>query len=75
MFNINPLLLAVIAFIASILSVATTSVGLRNTPESSKSDRTFLTINMVTSVLLLVLCLVYFGYRYMMRTTMPLKFL
>ena len=75
MFDINPLLLTVIAFIASILSISTTSIGLKNTRESDpESDKTYLTISMVCSVLLLLVCLVYFGYRYKMRATLPIKF-
>ncbi len=74
MFNVNPLLLTVIAFIASILSISTTSIGLKNTRDDQESDKTYLTISMVCSVLLLVLCLVYFGYRYKMRATIPIKF-
>ena len=60
--EISPLVIAIVAAIASILSIATTAIGLKN-KELNKSDRGFLVFNVVANSLVLIVCLVYFGLK------------
>ena len=69
--EINPMVIAVVATLASIFSIATTSIGLtylNKTSNHKKSDKGFLIFNIIISSLVLAVCLLYFGLKFKTRS-------